>query len=187
MHEQLHGDLNYRIDSRRDTIISYVKSDELGALSSQDQLVKQLRTNPTFRLRTAGFVEASASATSASSSATSFAFASAPPFAPTYKYDRHSTQFDTSPEKARSPAWCDRILARGRGSKAVRCEQGSYRRWEVDISDHRPISAVYALRVRRVDWQRREIEVQRAAGEVKVRDREMVDAARRWEAACGRA
>ncbi|KAH7090022.1 hypothetical protein BKA62DRAFT_677314 [Auriculariales sp. MPI-PUGE-AT-0066] len=62
----------------------------------------------------------------------------------------------------------------------------AYRRWEVDVSDHRPVSAVFALRVRRVDWQRREREVRKAAVEQHTREQEMMEAVWRWEGACGR-
>ncbi|CAD6265439.1 unnamed protein product [Miscanthus lutarioriparius] len=72
-------------------------------------------------------------------------------FAPTYKYRRNSDQFywcavdgvaTGRPEKQhrhRAPAWCDRILWRGKGMKQVRYERcGGYR-----LSDHRPVRAVF--------------------------------------------
>lgn len=125
---QLHGDLNYRIDMRRETIINSIQNNDLSHIFYQDQLYKQIKSNPSFRLRS--FCE--------------------PPltFAPTYKYDRRSDNYDSS-EKKRSPAWCDRILWHSREPNRVR--NLHYRRYEVDVSDHRPISAGYSVTVKRMD------------------------------------
>ena len=71
-------------------------------------------------------------------------------FPPTYKYDLGTDTYDTS-EKARIPAWCDRVLFRGLGK--VKCEE--YRRWEVRVSDHRPVSALLKVRIKRVDAKKR--------------------------------
>ena len=58
-------------------------------------------------------------------------------FAPTFKYDRGTDNFDSSP-KRRAPAWTDRVLfAPGRGWRAR--EYGSNGRMRV--SDHRPVVA----------------------------------------------
>ncbi|KAJ3912636.1 Endonuclease/exonuclease/phosphatase, partial [Lentinula edodes] len=61
-------------------------------------------------------------------------------FAPTYKYDRRSDVYDTS-EKRRAAAWCDRVLWRSRLH---------YQRYEVNVSDHRPIPAAFDISVKRV-------------------------------------
>jgi hypothetical protein len=127
----LNGDLNYRIDTMgRDTVIKHVQSGNLARLLERDQLLLSRKKNPGFRLR---------------------AFRENPiTFAPTYKYNLHSDEYDNS-EKRRSPAWCDRILYRGLGK--VKLEE--YRRWECRVSDHRPVSGRLRLRVKRVDGQRR--------------------------------
>ncbi|KAJ1268480.1 hypothetical protein BS78_07G138800 [Paspalum vaginatum] len=73
-------------------------------------------------------------------------------FAPTYKYHRDSDEFywraddggahavkKKKKKKHRAPAWCDRILWRGKGMRQVRYERcGGYR-----LSDHRPVRAVF--------------------------------------------
>jgi len=127
----LNGDLNYRIDTMsRDTVVIAVKANNLGKLLERDQLLVAKRRNPTFRLR---------------------AFAEMPiTFAPTYKYDVGTDNYDSS-EKKRSPAWCDRILYRGRG----RIRQLDYTRHEVRVSDHRPVSGKFILTVKTVDPRRR--------------------------------
>jgi hypothetical protein len=127
----LNGDLNYRIDTMgRDTVIKHVKDQNLPRLLERDQLLLSRKKNPGFRLR---------------------AFAEAPiTFDPTYKYNVNTDDYDTS-EKKRAPAWCDRVLFRGLGK--VKCEE--YRRWEVRVSDHRPVSALLKVRIKRVDAKKR--------------------------------
>ncbi|KAH7318181.1 Endonuclease/exonuclease/phosphatase [Stachybotrys elegans] len=129
----LNGDLNYRIDTMsRDTVVTAVKHNNLGKLLDRDQLLVARRRNPTLRLR---------------------AFEEMPiQFAPTYKYDVGTDNYDTS-EKRRSPAWCDRVLYRGRG----RIQQLDYRRHEVRVSDHRPVTGNFNIWVKKIDPKRRAV------------------------------
>jgi hypothetical protein len=127
----LNGDLNYRIDSMtRDSVISAVKQGNLSKLLDRDQLLLSRKRNPGLRLR---------------------AFNEAPiTFAPTYKYDVGTDNYDTS-EKKRSPAWCDRLLYRGLG----KIKQVDYRRHDcVKVSDHRPVSGRFRLRVKTINSKR---------------------------------
>lgn len=119
--------MNYRIDLRRDAVVSDVKSGNLAHLQTQDQLLKEMKLNRGFRLRT--FLEGPLT------------------FPPTYKYDRRSDEYDTS-EKRRVPAWCDRILWRSR--EPSRVQQLHYRRYEANVSDHRPISAGFNMTVKSI-------------------------------------
>ncbi|KAG9309775.1 hypothetical protein JVU11DRAFT_10149 [Chiua virens] len=123
----LNGDMNYRIDQRRDAVVAAIQANDLDALLTHDQLYKEMKHNRAFRLRS---------------------FREGPlTFAPTYKYDRNSDVFDTS-EKRRVPAWCDRVLWRSREEGRVVLME--YRRWEVNVSDHRPVSAAFRVTVKRV-------------------------------------
>lgn len=137
----INGDLNYRIDTMgRDTVIKHVKENNLPRLLERDQLLLSRKKNPGFRLR---------------------AFAEAPiTFAPTYKYNVNTDEYDTS-EKKRAPAWCDRVLFRGLGK--VKCDE--YRRWEVRVSDHRPVSARFRVRVKRVEPSKRGPAWEKCVGE----------------------
>ena len=122
----LNGDLNYRIDAiPRNVIIDAVRQNNLSKLLDRDQLLASRRKNPGFRLR--AFTESRIT------------------FAPTYKYDVGTDEYDSS-DKKRSPAWCDRILYRGLGH----VKQLDYRRHEVRASDHRPVSATFKIRAKTV-------------------------------------
>ena len=127
----LNGDLNYRIDTMgRDTVVKAVQASNFAKLLERDQLLVSRRRNPLFRLR---------------------AFTESPiTFAPTYKYDVGTDRYDTS-EKHRAPAWCDRILYRGPG----KIKQLEYRRHELRVSDHRPVSATFKMRIKSVVPERR--------------------------------
>ncbi|KAI0416736.1 Endonuclease/exonuclease/phosphatase [Xylaria grammica] len=127
----LNGDLNYRIDTMsRDTVVYAVKANNLAKLLERDQLLVARRRNPAFRLR---------------------AFDEMPiQFAPTYKYDVGTDNYDTS-EKKRSPAWCDRLLHRGSG----RIQQLDYRRHEVRVSDHRPVTGRFKFTIKKISPKKR--------------------------------
>lgn len=123
----LNGDLNYRIDAiPRDTVVKLVKANDLGKLLERDQLLVSRRRVAGFRLNS--FVELPLT------------------FAPTYKYDVGTDNYDSS-DKKRAPAWCDRLLYRGPG----RIKQVEYRRHEVRASDHRPVSGMFKIRLKTID------------------------------------
>ena len=125
------GDLNYRIDTMgRDTVIKAVNANNLSKLLERDQLLVSRRRNPMLGLRS--LREAPIS------------------FAPTYKYDVGSDRYDTS-EKRRAPAWCDRILYRGAGT----IKQLNYQRRELRVSDHRPVTAEFRLRIKSISPEMR--------------------------------
>jgi len=124
--------MNYRIDLPRETVLAAIRRNDLEKLLEHDQLLVQRRKNPGFRLRP--FSEPLIT------------------FAPTYKYNVGSDEYDTS-EKKRTPAWCDRIYYRGAIGKITPV---NYQRHEVYASDHRPVSAAFVASVKEVDPQRKQ-------------------------------
>ncbi|GAA5926948.1 hypothetical protein JCM10213_005533 [Rhodosporidiobolus nylandii] len=127
------GDLNFRIDLPREQVLDTMAHSTspraaVASLLPHDELLQLKQHNPSFRLR---------------------AFEEAPIcFFPTYKYDHFSAQYDTS-EKQRVPAWCDRVLWRAERKESVKAL--SYGRFEADMSDHRPVAAIFNVQVKKID------------------------------------
>ena len=153
----MNGDMNYRIDQRREAVIAAIRAGELPQLVIHDQLRKEMKFNRAFRLRE--FCEGALD------------------FAPTYKYDRRSDEFDSS-EKARTPAWCDRVLWRSQMPERV--EQLFYRRWEANVSDHRPISSGFRMAVKSVKKDARERVKLEMAERWKSVERSLLSSARQY-------
>ncbi|KAB2093010.1 hypothetical protein ES319_A02G067900v1 [Gossypium barbadense] len=116
------GDLNYRLNLSYDKARDFISKREWSKLIERDQLVRELRKGRAFD----GWSEGALN------------------FAPTYKYELNSKKYYGEDPKIgrRIPAWCDRILSRGKGMRQL-----SYRRTEQKLSDHRPVTAIYMAEV----------------------------------------
>ncbi|XP_022656390.1 inositol polyphosphate 5-phosphatase OCRL-1-like isoform X1 [Varroa destructor] len=119
------GDMNYRLqDTNREMVELVCASGNFAPLWERDQLRDQQHKGFIF----VGFEEGALN------------------FRPTYKYDVGTSRWDTS-EKARVPAYCDRILWRGSAIQLL-----TYRSHdEYTISDHKPVSALFSSGIRVVD------------------------------------
>ncbi|KAF9352760.1 hypothetical protein BGX34_011996 [Mortierella sp. NVP85] len=121
------GDLNYRIALPEDQVKSYASARNYDALLKHDQLNTQRSLSKAF----AEFEE--------------------PPitFQPTFKYDVGTDTWDSS-EKRRVPAYTDRVLYRStKGQAKDHVETLFYKsHMELKISDHKPVSAMFKLKVK---------------------------------------
>ncbi|XP_047183476.1 synaptojanin-1 isoform X4 [Scophthalmus maximus] len=153
------GDFNYRINLPNEEVKELIKQQSWDALTAGDQLLDQKNAGLVFR----GFIEGKLD------------------FAPTYKYDLFSEDYDTS-EKCRTPAWTDRILWKRRkwnfdktaeemnvvvaGSTSGESEDDPdnpwspgalkyYGRAELKTSDHRPVVAIMDVDILEVDPEAR--------------------------------
>ncbi|XP_042312298.1 LOW QUALITY PROTEIN: synaptojanin-1 [Sceloporus undulatus] len=150
------GDFNYRIDLPNEEVKELIRQQNWDALIAGDQLVNQKNAGQIFR----GFLEGKIA------------------FAPTYKYDLFSDDYDTS-EKCRTPAWTDRILWRRRKWPFDRSAEDMdllnssfhdeskliytwspgtllyYGRAELKTSDHRPVVALIDIDIFEVDADER--------------------------------
>ncbi|XP_046507563.1 synaptojanin-1 isoform X4 [Equus quagga] len=151
------GDFNYRIDLPNEEVKELIRQQNWDSLIAGDQLINQKNAGQIFR----GFLEGKVT------------------FAPTYKYDLFSDDYDTS-EKCRTPAWTDRILWRRRkwpfdrsaedldllnasfqdGSKILYTwTPGTllhYGRAELKTSDHRPVVAMIDIDIFEVEAEERQ-------------------------------
>ncbi|KAL8984520.1 MAG: hypothetical protein Q9205_001543 [Flavoplaca limonia] len=121
------GDFNYRIGLSDDKVRRLIQAGDLGTLYQNDQLNLQMIAGRVFPF-----------------------YAESPiTFMPTYKYDNGTDKYDTS-EKARIPAWCDRILRKGNNLKQI-----DYATAPLRFSDHRPVYATFRCTVESIDEQRK--------------------------------
>lgn len=110
------GDLNYRVELPRSSVQAAIKNNKLQELWAKDQLSIALRRGQAFK----GFQEGPLL------------------FAPTFKYDIGTDNYDTS-IKERVPSWTDRILYK---ASTVKAELRSYDAIDsLKTSDHRPVRA----------------------------------------------
>ncbi|XP_021690551.2 type IV inositol polyphosphate 5-phosphatase 3 isoform X2 [Hevea brasiliensis] len=116
------GDLNYRINLSYEKTCELISRKEWAELVERDQLVWELRKGHAFDGWTEGTLN----------------------FPPTYKYEMNSDKYyGEDPQVGRRvPAWCDRILSYGKGMRLL-----NYRRTELKLSDHRPVTATYMVEV----------------------------------------
>ncbi|KAK2788932.1 inositol polyphosphate 5-phosphatase [Onygenales sp. PD_12] len=109
------GDFNYRIGQSDDTVRKLIQVGDFEALYDHDQLNLQMVAGLAFPYYSEGLIT----------------------FPPTYKYDNGTDQYDTS-EKARIPAWCDRVLYKGKNLRQL-----EYNAAPLKFSDHRPVYATF--------------------------------------------
>ncbi|KAL1302222.1 hypothetical protein AAFC00_002647 [Neodothiora populina] len=122
------GDFNYRIGMSNERTRALVKDKDLETLYANDQLNLQMVHGKTFPF----YHEARIT------------------FLPTYKYDLGTDDYDSS-DKARIPAWCDRVLSKGNNLRQINYETAPLR-----FSDHRPVWATFQCTVTTMDEKRKD-------------------------------
>eukprot|EP01117_Protostelium_nocturnum_P016749 TRINITY_DN6701_c0_g1_i1.p1 TRINITY_DN6701_c0_g1~~TRINITY_DN6701_c0_g1_i1.p1 ORF type:complete len:1212 (-),score=389.34 TRINITY_DN6701_c0_g1_i1:62-3697(-) len=123
------GDLNYRLNMEYDDIRRGISGEHWDSLFNSDQLRLEMDSKNAF----VGFNEGAIA------------------FPPTYRFDIGTNTYDTS-EKRRKPAWCDRILF----SAKEGVTQYNYRSTPLLSSDHKPVSAVFGVKVKTINKERQD-------------------------------
>ncbi|KAF7877505.1 hypothetical protein EAF04_001182 [Stromatinia cepivora] len=117
------GDFNYRIGLGAERVKQLIKMGDLETLYENDQLNLQMVAGLTFQYYSESRIT----------------------FMPTYKFDIDNDTYDTS-EKARIPAWTDRILRKGNNLRQINYSSAPLR-----FSDHRPVFATFQCTVSIID------------------------------------
>ncbi|KAF0414452.1 DNase I-like protein [Gigaspora margarita] len=117
------GDFNYRINLGNEEARDLIYQENFDQLLKFEQLTNQI----SYGLAFTEYIEGPIT------------------FFPTYKYDNGTDEYDTS-EKARTPAWTDRILYRGNKIRQI-----GYSRAELRVSDHRPVMSSFDIEVIKCD------------------------------------
>lgn len=117
------GDFNYRIGLGWEKAMDLVKKRDLESLYANDQLNLQMVAGLSFPFYSEARIT----------------------FMPTYKFDIGTDTYDSS-EKARIPAWTDRILRKGPNLRQL-----AYNCAPLKFSDHRPVYALFDCNVSIVD------------------------------------
>lgn len=117
------GDFNYRVGISNERARQLIDANDLGKMYENDQLNLQMvhgRAFPHYSETT-------------------------PTFLPTYKFDPGTDIYDTS-EKARIPAWCDRILTKGDNLRQLYYDSAPLK-----FSDHRPVWGLFQCQINVID------------------------------------
>ncbi|KJZ76562.1 hypothetical protein HIM_03898 [Hirsutella minnesotensis 3608] len=113
------GDFNYRIGLGMEAARALIKRRDLETLYDNDQLNLQMVAGLSFQFYSEARIG----------------------FMPTYKFDIGTDTYDSS-EKARIPAWTDRILRKGANLRQLAYDSAPLR-----FSDHRPVYATFECKV----------------------------------------
>lgn len=126
------GDLNYRIDYPNDVCRNLIENGAFDELAQADQLYSEmLQEGGAFN----GFSENKIK------------------FYPTYKYDRGTSNYDTS-EKQRVPSWTDRVVYRSTSDSKI--ESLNYNSvMDIYASDHKPVYSTFSCRVKFVNEEKK--------------------------------
>ncbi len=117
------GDFNYRVGLSDDKARRLINVGDLDTLYENDQLNIQMVAGMVFQYYSESRIT----------------------FPPTYRFDLGTDNYDTS-EKARIPAWCDRILRRGTNLRQI-----DYNTAPLRFSDHKPVFATFECTITIVD------------------------------------
>lgn len=123
------GDFNYRIGKNNEIVRDLISKGDLETLYENDQLNIQMVHGLTFRHYNESKIN----------------------FPPTYRYDIGYDLYDTS-DKARIPAWTDRILWKGNNLRQTAYGAAQSLRF----SDHRPVYGVFQCTISIIDIAARE-------------------------------